>query len=263
MENSLAKTLNDLQPILIVTAMILYGMLETFLPVVQATPSRGRHVRRNLALGVVSFGIFGVTGLLTTFIMQWAEMHRFGLLHNLPLNPYLKVALGIPLLDLASYTFHRVWHRVPWLWRLHRVHHNDPTPDVTTSLRFHPLDLLLQFPIQAVALGALGLPLLSAALYYTILLPLIFSQHANVRWPSGLDRFLRVFISSPAYHRMHHSSVQSETDGNFADLFPLWDRLFGTYREPREVRQVRYGLEGFDTEEAHAFGAVMLSPFRS
>ncbi|MDB5102472.1 MAG: sterol desaturase [Fibrobacteres bacterium] len=258
----LAKTLNDIQPILIVAFIILFGVLETFAANVQAVPGRGRHFRRGLVLALSSFSIFALTGLFSALTMDWAETHRFGLVRNLPIPAYAKIALGIPLIDLAGYFLHRAWHRVPWIWRLHRVHHNDPTPDVTTSLRFHPLDLVLQFPVQALVLAVLGVPVLSAAVYFTLSLPLLFSQHANVRWNPRFDRFARIFISSPGYHRMHHSSVRSETDSNFADVFPLWDRLFGTYRTPKEVRDVRYGIDGFEEEDAHRFRTVMLSPFR-
>jgi sterol desaturase/sphingolipid hydroxylase (fatty acid hydroxylase superfamily) len=133
-------------------------------------------------------------------------------------------------LDLVIYCQHVLFHAVPALWRVHRVHHADLGFDVTTGLRFHPVEILLSMLIKLTAIAALGPPPVAVLLFELVLNGAAMFNHGNVRIPLVIDRWLRLFIVTPDMHRVHHSIVRNETNSNFGFSFPWWDRWFGTYR---------------------------------
>ena len=154
---------------------------------------------------------------------------------------------GVIALDLAIYLQHVVFHYVPVLWRLHRMHHADIDIDVTTGLRFHPLEILLSLGIKIVAVLALGVPALAVLIFEVLLNATSMFNHSNVKLPHWLDRAARWIVVTPQMHQVHHSIVRAETDSNFGFNLPWWDRLFGTYRaKPAAGEQgIRIGLPKF------------------
>jgi sterol desaturase/sphingolipid hydroxylase (fatty acid hydroxylase superfamily) len=134
------------------------------------------------------------------------------------------------LLDLTIYGQHVVFHTVPVLWRLHRMHHADLEFDVTTGLRFHPGEIVLSMLIKLATVAMLGAPPIAVLVFEVLLNATSMFNHGNVRIPSGLDRWLRLVLVTPGLHRVHHSIDRRETDSNFGFNVPWWDRLFGTYR---------------------------------
>ncbi|HEX7063241.1 MAG TPA: sterol desaturase family protein, partial [Woeseiaceae bacterium] len=159
-----------------------------------------------------------------------ATEHGWGLLNALTLPPWLALPVAVLALDFVIYLQHRLFHAVPWLWRLHRVHHADLEFDVTTGVRFHPLEILLSMGIKLAAVVALGAPALAVLIFEVLLNATSLFNHGNVRLPERLDRVLRLFLVTPDMHRVHHSIVRRETDSNFGFNLPWWDRLLGTYR---------------------------------
>ncbi len=153
-----------------------------------------------------------------------------GLLPWLGLPAPLAVLAAVVLLDLAIYLQHVLFHAVPALWRLHRMHHADLDFDVTTGLRFHPGEILLSMAIKLAVVVALGAPAVAVLLFEVLLNATAMFNHANLRLPPRLDRALRLLLVTPDMHRVHHSVVRRETDSNFGFNLALWDRLFGTYR---------------------------------
>jgi sterol desaturase/sphingolipid hydroxylase (fatty acid hydroxylase superfamily) len=145
------------------------------------------------------------------------------------LSPPLLILGSLLLLDFLQYWTHRVLHFTPWLWILHRVHHSDPAVDASTGVRHHPLEPLLNAPLQYSFIIVLGVPLEGAAAYALCATVMSVFAHANLRLPNGVDRVARHLIVTPDMHRVHHSVRAEESNSNFGMVFPYWDRLFRTY----------------------------------
>lgn len=193
----------------------------------------------------------------------WVEGQGWGLLGWLGLPVWVTVLLAVVALDGVIWAQHWAFHKVPLLWRLHRMHHADPDIDMTTGLRFHPLEILLSMGIKLVAILALGAPALAVLLFEVLLNGTSLFNHANVRLPAGLDRWLRLVVVTPDMHRVHHSWHRDETDSNFGFNLPWWDRLFGTYRaQPRDGhRGMTIGLHAFRDPRWLRLDRMLLQPW--
>ena len=150
--------------------------------------------------------------------------------HLLRTLPWFEGLAAVVLLDFAIYLQHVLFHAVPLLWRFHRVHHSDRDFDVTTGVRFHPVEVLLSVIYKMAVVAVLGLPPVAVLVFEVILNATSLFNHGNVFLPIGVDRVLRWFLVTPDMHRVHHSPMRVETDSNFGFNLPWWDRLFGTYR---------------------------------
>lgn len=156
--------------------------------------------------------------------------NEWGWLHSYPAPAWTGGILSIVVLDLAIYTQHRLFHKVPLFWRLHRMHHTDLDIDVTTGARFHPLEILLSMAIKMGVIVTIGAPAWSVIVFEVLLNGTSMFNHSNISLNFKTDRVLRFFVVTPDMHRVHHSVIIRETDSNFGFNFPWWDRLFGTYR---------------------------------
>ncbi|KAA0013863.1 sterol desaturase family protein [Billgrantia pellis] len=199
-----------------------------------------------------------------------AAERGWGLFHLLSAPLWLALPLSVLLLDAAIYFQHRLFHAVPWLWRLHRMHHADLEFDVTTGLRFHPLEILISMGIKIAVVMLLGAPAVAVLIFEVLLNATSMFNHGNVRLSERVDRRLRLLVVTPDMHRVHHSIVHRETDSNFGFNLPWWDRLFGTYRdqpgaghhgmtlgieafrEPRELRLHRMLIQPLLNPKPHA-----------
>ncbi len=173
----------------------------------------------------------------------------------------IQILLTFLLLDLWRYWEHRLFHRAPWLWRLHLVHHSDTQLDVTTSERHHPLETLVGTVILMALVFAFGLPAAGIAFYLLVATVVSFCAHANLRLPASLDRVLRRIIVTPGTHAVHHSDLRSETDSNFGTVLTLWDRLFGSYADPDKAKIPHIGLEYFHQAKDTGLVRVLQQPF--
>ncbi len=173
---------------------------------------------------------------------SWAQQQQLGLFNQFEMPLWLGLPVAVVLLDLAIYWQHRLFHRIPLFWRLHRVHHADPDFDLTTALRFHPLEILLSMTIKWLVVVALGPPLLAVLLFEVILNGMAMFNHANAALPGGLERRLRVLLVTPDMHRIHHSSASAEMHSNFGFNLSVWDRWFGSYvaqpQQPQHSMQI-------------------------
>jgi len=201
----------------------------------------------------------GATGV--AFI---AERRGWGLFNNVPLPRAISLITSVIILDLAIYAQHWVFHHVPWLWRLHRMHHADLDVDVTTGARFHPIEILLSLGIKAVIVIAIGAPALSVLIFEVLLNATSMFNHTNVRIPSSLEPMLRWLLVTPDMHQVHHSIVMRETNSNFGFNLPWWDRLFGTYRAQPEAghEQMTLGLQQFRDPKELRIDRLLVQPFR-
>ena len=193
-----------------------------------------------------------------------AEARGFGLFNTIVLPAWVVVAASVVLLDFAIYLQHVLFHAVPALWRLHRMHHADLELDVTTGLRFHPIEILLSMVIKLAVVAALGTPATAVLIFEVLLNGTSMFNHSNVRIPIGLDRVVRWFVVTPDMHRIHHSILLQETNSNFGFNLPWWDRLFGTYRVQPEAGHdaMTIGIEQFRDPRELGLDRMLLQPFR-
>ncbi len=197
-------------------------------------------------------------------VAVFAAERGVGLFNVVAVPPWLALAAAVVLLDLAIYLQHVMFHAVPALWRLHRMHHTDLDFDVTTGARFHPIEILLSMMIKMAVVAALGAPALAVVLFEVLLNTTAMFNHGNVRLPEALDRVLRWVVVTPDMHRVHHSIVPAETNSNFGFNLPWWDRLFGTYRaQPAAGHQgVTIGIKQFREARELRLDRLLTQPFR-
>jgi sterol desaturase/sphingolipid hydroxylase (fatty acid hydroxylase superfamily) len=226
-----------------------------------------RRVRwlHNLALVVLNslilrllFPVAAVGFALLTAERGW------GLLNAFDVPFWWAFALSVIALDFAIYLQHVMFHAVPLLWRLHRVHHADADIDVTTGARFHPIEILLSMLIKFAAIAVLGAPAAAVLVFEVLLNATAMFNHANLRLLESVDRLLRMILVTPEMHRIHHSMEAAETNSNFGFNLPWWDRLFGTYRDRARLPQesMAIGVKGLTgSDEAVKLMGLLALPF--
>ena len=239
------------------------GVVESLAPGRDGAAERARRWPANFgltALNVVVLGALPVSGLAAAVIAQrqgWGLLQRY----SLPFTATLAVSLLAR--SFASYVVHVAMHKVPVLWRVHRVHHTDVFLDVSTTVRFHPLEFLIQLGPTALVIVGLGLPPWTIMLYELVDTATNLFIHANARVPARLDAWLRHLLVTPDMHRVHHSALWPETDSNYGVVVPWWDRLFGTYRAAvRNPEDTRLGLEECQDRRASSLAWLLSLPFR-
>ncbi|KPA20776.1 Fatty acid hydroxylase superfamily protein [Shimia sp. SK013] len=164
-----------------------------------------------------------------------AQSRGWGLFNQIQLPDWLGLILAVLVMDFAIWLQHLVTHKVPLLWRLHRVHHADPDLDVTTAIRFHPVEIALSMGLKVGLVYALGAPPLAVLIFEILLNATALFTHSNIRLPIALDRIMRLALVTPDMHRVHHSVHRDEHDSNYGFALSIWDRTLGTYvAQPRE-----------------------------
>jgi sterol desaturase/sphingolipid hydroxylase (fatty acid hydroxylase superfamily) len=227
----------------------------------------GRAARWPSNIGVVVLDAVLVRLLFPTTAVGLAlvaEQRGWGMFHALKLSAWASALLAVMALDLAIYLQHVLFHAVPALWRLHRMHHADQDIDVTTGARFHPIEILLSMGIKLGVVAALGAPGVAVLAFELLLNATSMFNHSNVRMPVRIDRLLRWMVVTPDMHRVHHSIVARETNSNFGFNLPWWDRLFGTYRnQPAAGHEaMTIGIEQFREPGEQRLDRMLTQPFR-
>ena len=250
---------------LFLTLLAVLGLAEWRWPRHQAAPRRWRRWPANLGFGMA--GALSLRVLMPWLAVDaavWARREHVGLLHVLSLPTWLQIALAIVVLDLLIYGQHRLMHQVGLLWRMHRVHHSDLALDVSSGVRFHPLEILFSMLLKIAAVLALGAPPVAVLAFEILLNGFAMFTHANLSIPQRLDTWLRRVVVTPDMHRIHHSVVRDEQDSNFGFHVSWWDRLFGSYRERPAQAQATLplGLEIFRDAHAQRFDQLLLQPFK-
>lgn len=187
----------------------------------------------------------------------------WGVLNMVSLPDWLEFLLALLLLDLVIYLQHVLFHFLPALWRLHRMHHVDLDIDVTTGNRFHPIEIIISTGIKLAVVAMLGPPVIAVISFEVVLNAAAQFNHGNVSIPAPLDRWLRLFVVTPDMHRVHHSVIPRETNSNFGFNVPWWDRFFGTYRQqPAEGHLgMTIGLKEYRNPAKLTLGRLLLLPF--
>jgi len=239
--------------------------LEAILPRRVRVIGRWRRWPANLGIVVLNTALVRLLLPVTAAgIALVFERQGVGLLPGLGLPPWAAFLAALVLLDLAVYLQHVLFHAVPGLWRLHRMHHADLDFDVTTGSRFHPIEILLSMAIKLAVIAALGAPVAAVIVFEIVLNATAMFNHANLRLPPALDRVLRWFVVTPDMHRIHHSVRPEETDSNFGFNLPWWDRLLGTYRsQPRDGHEgMAIGIGQFRTLGDLRLDRMLIQPLR-
>jgi sterol desaturase/sphingolipid hydroxylase (fatty acid hydroxylase superfamily) len=229
-------------------------------------PSTSKTTRWIANLGVIVVGTAAVRLVVPVTAIGMAllaQQRGWGLLNNVALADWLGLAAGVLALDFAIYLQHVMFHAVPALWRLHMMHHSDMDFDVTTGVRFHPVEIVLSMGIKLATIVVIGPSALAVLVFEVALNATSLFNHGNVRLPAGLDRVLRLVVVTPDMHRVHHSSIVRETNSNFGFNFPWWDRLFGTYRaQPDKGHEgMTIGLEQFRDSRKLTLPGLLALPF--
>ena len=264
---SLERILTDygepLQYVVYFGLLAALGMIETLTPGREGPAARTRRWPANFGLTLLNIVVLGALPVSGLAVAVLAQQQGWGLMQWYPLP--LAVTLGVALLarSFVSYVVHVAMHKVPLLWRVHRVHHTDVFLDISTTVRFHPLEFLVQLAPTALTILALGLPPWTIMLYELLDTATNLFIHANARVPARVEAWLRHVVVTPDLHRVHHSAVWPETDSNYGVVVPWWDRLFGTYRAaPSDPRETRLGLEECQDRRASSLRWLLALPFR-
>jgi sterol desaturase/sphingolipid hydroxylase (fatty acid hydroxylase superfamily) len=244
---------------------VVMAVWEFIVPRRKQAIGRGRRWPNNLGVVVVNTLLVRIIFPTTAVgLALLAEARGFGLFNVVALPIWVGLVASVVMLDLAIYLQHVLFHAVPALWRLHRMHHADLEFDVSTGLRFHPIEILLSMLIKFAVVAALGAPALAVLIFEVLLNATSMFNHGNVRIPSSIDRVLRWLVVTPDMHRVHHSILARETNSNFGFNLPWWDRLFGTYRaQPAAGHDaMTIGIEQFREPRELRLDRMLVQPLR-
>jgi sterol desaturase/sphingolipid hydroxylase (fatty acid hydroxylase superfamily) len=234
-------------------------------------PRRRRDIPRvirwsnNLALVVIDTIVLRLTfPILAVGLAIMAQERGWGLFNIVEVPAWVAVLASVIILDLVIYLQHVMFHAVPALWRLHRMHHADLDFDVTTGLRFHPIEIVLSMGIKLAMVLVLGPPAVAVLIFEVLLNATAMFNHSNVRLPLGVDKVLRLVMVTPDMHRVHHSILPQETNSNFGFNLPWWDRLLGTYRaQPAAGHDaMTIGIEQFRTPRDQWLDRMLVQPVK-
>jgi sterol desaturase/sphingolipid hydroxylase (fatty acid hydroxylase superfamily) len=245
------------------------ALIELLWPKRRLVASKRKRWLTNLGISVAGTLLLRLMAMLAVPLAAiaaayYAAQNGIGLLNQVDWPEWLKVLTALLVLDLAIWVQHWASHKVPVLWRLHQVHHADRDIDVTTAVRFHPVEIGLSMLWKIAVVVPLGASPLSGFLFEVILNGCAMFNHANIALPLWLDRILRLFVVTPDMHRVHHSVLRREHDTNFGFNLSLWDRLFRTYTpQPEGGHQgMKIGLTPYQNDAPTRFGWSLWLPFR-
>jgi sterol desaturase/sphingolipid hydroxylase (fatty acid hydroxylase superfamily) len=237
---------------------------ERLQPARKQDVSRTERWRANFTLTGLNVLALGLLPISFIVAAQWAEGRGLGVLHAYGLPTGVSVALSFLGRGFISWVTHLLMHKVPLLWRVHRVHHTDTELDVSTTVRFHPLEFPIGLVIGLPLVLVMGLSPWVLVAYEVLDVSVTLVSHTNVSLPSPIERWLRYLLVTPDLHRIHHSTDPEETDSNFSAVFPVWDIVFGTFRihtnAPPTVMPL--GLEEVRDARTRSVWWLLSVPFR-
>lgn len=240
------------------------ALWEVWRPRRLLSQGKARHWAINLTLAAMNTLVVRLTvGAVAVNAALFAQQRGWGVWSLLHLPAWANIMFSLAVLDFAIYLQHVLSHALPVFWRLHRIHHTDLDVDVTTGLRFHPLEILLSLIYKAALVLLLGAHPAAVIAFEVILNAASEFNHANVRLPAALEQILRKVVITPDLHRLHHSVVVAEINSNFGFSVPFWDRLCGTYRDQPGQPQTTMPLGLQDCRDPHVLGLgrLLLLPF--
>lgn len=249
---------------ILIGGIFFFWVLEGVIPLFQFAYNKYRHAGLNLIFTALATVIgFGFAGVLY-WVSQWTAANDFGLLYIFELPLWAKVIAGVMLLDLiGAYFIHWLEHQVKWMWKFHLIHHSDTKVDVTTGLRHHPGEIVFRVTFTILGVFVIGAPIGIVMLYQSLSVLFAHLTHANITMPVKVDRALSYVFITPLMHKVHHHYTQPLTDTNYGNIFAIWDRLFGTFAEVEDTRELRYGIDThMDPAENEHLGNLLKIPFQ-
>ncbi len=227
------------------------------------TPKASRWFANLVIIGLNPLSVRLIFSVLPAAMALLATERQWGLLNNVALPYWLEVATGVIAMDFAIYLQHVLHHAVPALWRLHMVHHADLDYDLTTGLRFHPIEIVISMGIKLMTVAALGPSALAVLIFEVALNATAMFNHSNIHIPIAVDRVLRRFVVTPDMHRVHHSVIIRETNSNYGFSLPWWDRLLGTYKDQPAMghTDMVIGLSQFRNPQKLSLPHLLILPF--
>ncbi|PML54460.1 sterol desaturase family protein [Vibrio breoganii] len=249
-----------------IAVLCICALIEALKPKRPLTQPKGFRWLNNLGLtGFNSIVLMITMPLLAVEAALWAEQNQVGLLYWLFVPLPIATVVAVIALDCAIYWQHRLFHTIPVLWSLHKVHHADQDIDVTTGARFHPIEIWLSMWIKIGIVIALGVPPVAVIIFEIVLNASAMFNHSNMRLPLSLDKVLRKWLVTPDMHRVHHSTIRQETDSNYGFCLSIWDRLFGSYiKQPKLGHQgMNIGIGVFREPKEQRIDKMLTQPFRN
>jgi sterol desaturase/sphingolipid hydroxylase (fatty acid hydroxylase superfamily) len=243
--------------------LFFFYLLEYVIPYLNLSYSKARHAGTNIIFTITTAVVNFALAFLIVWSCDYVTNHHFGLLYLFPLPGWAFILFGLLFLDLiGAWLVHYLQHKVKWMWKFHLVHHTDTFVDATTANRHHPGESVFRFVFTVLAVLASGAPIWLVMLYQSLSVLLAQFNHANINISERLDKILSFFIVSPNMHKVHHHFVQPYTDSNYANIFSIWDRLFGTFRTIEKDKLV-YGIDThMEPRENDHLGNLMSIPFQ-
>ncbi|MDR9418000.1 sterol desaturase family protein [Gracilimonas sp.] len=249
---------------ILIGGIFLFWVIEGVFPLFEFGYKKVRHAAINLVLNA----FFVVIGLGFAGILVWSSNYvttnEFGVLQWIEMPIWAQAIVGVMLLDFfGAYLIHWIEHKVKFMWRFHLVHHSDTTVDVTTGLRHHPGEAVFRMVFTIIGVIVVGVPIWIVFLYQSISALFAHLTHANINMPKKLDRALSWIFITPLMHKVHHHYTQPLTDTNYGNIFAIWDRVFGTFAEVEDVKELKYGIDThMDPEENSDLGNLLKIPFQ-
>lgn len=231
-----------------------------------AAKSRERltHIVRNLAMGLLNVLLVAlIFWALWGKSAAWSDQGNYGLLHRVDMPLWLHAGLAILLLDVWTYWWHRANHRLSFLWRFHRMHHSDPSMDVSTARRFHPGEMIISSILRVPLIALFGIFLWELVIYELLMALVVDFHHANIGLNPRADRCIRLALVTPAMHKVHHSRIKDETDSNYTSLLSLWDRVFRSFRLRSEPAEISIGLDDWSDAANQTLPGMLTTPLKT
>lgn len=242
--------------------LILMGALEAIFPARARLQKRSSRWVTNMGLVIIdTLAIRLLFPIIAVGAALWADTQGWGLLNLIDIPFWLAILLAIIILDMMIYWQHVAFHRIPLLWRLHKVHHADRDLDATSGLRFHPIEIVISMLYKMVIVVALGAPVLAVIIFEILLNACALFNHANVRLPRWIERPLRQVMVTPALHRIHHSVIERETNTNFGFSVIWWDKIFRSYTDKPDG-ELTLGLREYQTDAPSNLLWSLIAPFK-
>ncbi len=249
--------------VLLVGGIFLFWVIEGVIPLFRFQYRKVRHAGINLTFTLFTAAIgLSFAGLLL-WASDWSSGNEFGLLWLVDMPLWLKVILGVMILDfIGAWFIHWVQHKVKWMWRFHLIHHSDTTVDVTTGLRHHPGETVFRMLFTVLAVLVAGAPIAIVMLYQSLSVLFAHLTHANIKMPKKIDYWISFVFVTPNMHKVHHHYTLPLTDTNYGNIFAIWDRVFGTYVKVEDVDKLKYGIDTHpDPEEHDRISSLLKIPF--
>tara|TARA_A100000171_G_scaffold40235_2_gene40354 strand:- start:979 stop:1833 length:855 start_codon:yes stop_codon:yes gene_type:complete len=249
---------------ILIGGVVVFWIIEGTLPLFAFQYKKVRHAGLNLfftlTTAIIGFGLAGVLLAASDMVAN----NQFGLLYIVELPLWGQLIVGVLLLDfIGAYLVHYTEHKVKWMWKFHLVHHTDTTVDVTTGLRHHPGETIFRIGFTILAVIIVGAPMWLIMVYQSLSVLFAHITHANIRMPKSVDRVLSWLFVTPIMHKVHHHYTQPLTDTNYGNIFSVWDRLFGTFAQVEDTKELVYGIDThMDPKENDDMVNLLKIPFQ-